>query len=423
MKNILSVILIAFCFWSCGDDKSESGNTGNTGSIYGVVTVASTAEPMRATGVELYYHEALLLKTVTYDDGHYEFTDLEAGSYQLRVVATGYDEALFDVIVEAGRTARADMQLTEAYTGMIVRTLDANVVGNKATLNGSYSCDYLRDPFECGFYYATHATPIHGGTRITGTTENKVFNVSINDLEKGTYYVQAYTKNSYGIAYGEERTFQISGAPGVTTLAATNVMENTATLNARIEYAGDPAYTERGFVYSRAFQNPTVDDPADATVKVSVSGTGTEFSANIAGLTKDATYYTRAYATNSNGTVYGESVSFKYVNILDYAVILQESGIMVQKNDISAGADWDTADQLCKASTIGNISNWRLPTIGELEILYENQYSIGGFGEYYYWSSSNRYSYEYYSLAFFNGKRYSNTWSSSYHVRCVRSLD
>jgi len=412
MKNILSVILIAFCFWSCGD----KGESGNTGSIYGVVTVASTAEPMRATGVELYYHEALLLKTVTYDDGHYEFTDLEAGGYLLRVVATGYDEALFDVIVEAGRTARADMQLTEAYTGMIVRTLDVNVIGNKATLNGSYSCDYLRDPSEYGFYYATHTTPIHGGTRITGTNENKVFSACINDLKKGTYYVQAYAKNSKGTTYGEERTFQISGAPAVTTLAATNVTENTATLNAKIEYAGDPAYTERGFVYSSAFQNPTIDDPAEVTIKRVVAGTSTEYSANIAGLTTNNIYYVRAYITNNNDTIYGESVCFS-----DSVITLQDSKIMVQKNDISTGVSWNEARLLCASSTVGFCSDWRLPTSREhKEVLYSNMDALN-MSQSIYWASETNGSYNY-VFNYSSGSSGYTTNTAPLYVRCIRSL-
>ncbi len=199
MKNILSVILIAFCFWSCED----IGKSGNTGSIYGVVTLASTAEPMRVTSVELYFHEALLLKTITYDDGDYQFTDLDAGNYQLRVVATGYDDARFDVIVEAGRTAQADMQLTEVNTDMAVRTLDiTNISGDKPTLNGT--CAYV--PTEVGFVYATHSNPSDGGTRIKAEVQKK-FSATISDLAKRVYFICSYAKNSIGTSYGETVSF------------------------------------------------------------------------------------------------------------------------------------------------------------------------------------------------------------------------
>lgn len=421
MKSFLSTLLIALCLWGC-TDKDESAGTGN---IYGVVTVKSTAEPMRATGVELYYNNALLLKTVTYDDGHYEFADLKAATYELRVVAEGYVDVKFSVIVEAGRTARADMQLERLNTHMTVRTLAATEIGgDRATLNGTYTYEnyvnFHYEPSDVGFVYSTSPLPNNGETTITSPLTQS-FSNAISNLKKGKYFFQAYAKNNVGIEYGEILSFEISGAPIVRTLAATNVKENTATLNAMIEYAGDPTYTEKGFVYSSSFQNPTIDDPTEVTIKKAVAGTNTEYSANIAGLTKDATYYVRAYVANADGTVYGESVSFKYVNISDYAVTLQDSGIMVQKNDISAGADWYTAVSLCSSSNLANLRDWRLPTIGELEALYDRRTSIGGFGEYSYWSSDSGDYYYYFN--FKTGYISSAHRSNSCHVRCVCSLN
>ena len=212
MKNILSIILIAFCFWSCGDDKGESGNTGG---IYGVVTVASTAEPMKATGVELYHYGSLLLKTVTYDDGHYEFTDLEAGGYELKVAATGYDEVTFDVIVEAGRTARADMQLEEIDTGVTVLTLPPTVSSYTVSFKGEFRYQYSVDwPTEYGFVYGKGSNPTINHDHIvkgTMTTEHGYFFIAepTNLDAITTYYVRAYAKNKKGISYGEDRTFRI----------------------------------------------------------------------------------------------------------------------------------------------------------------------------------------------------------------------
>lgn len=308
MKSFLSTLLIALCLWGC-TDKDESAGTGN---IYGVVTVKSTAEPMRATGVELYYDNALLLKTVTYDDGHYEFVDLKAGTYELRVVAEGYADVKFSVIVEAGRTARADMQLNEIYTYMTVRTLDVtSISGNKATLNGTYTCRGPHIPNEVGFLYATHSNPSTGGIRIKAEVQ-KEFSAIISDLTKGIYHVCSYAKNSLGTSYGEQRTFMIPGNPVVSTLAATDIVDGSATMNGKIEYKGDPAYTEKGFVYSKTIRNPTLDDYSDGT-KIIIRGESPEFSANITWSTgwgyTPATYYVRAYAKSSESTAYGESIS------------------------------------------------------------------------------------------------------------------
>ena len=222
-----------------------------------------------------------------------------------------------------------------------------------------------------------------------------------------------------------------SPVPVVTTLAATNVSLTTATLNGRIDKAGEPAFTERGFVYSASFQNPTIEDD-NATTKRVVSGTSTEFSANVSGLTTEQTYYVRAYATNSNGTVYGTSLSFKPTAVVDY-LVLQSEGIMVQKNDISSGADWSTANSLCNNSSVGGFSTWRLPTFGELRTLYNQRTTIGGFsttqsGSRYWSATADSYygsSYHEY-IDFNNGSSDSYSGpkanSNTYRARCVRNL-
>lgn len=312
MKNILSVILTAFCICGCSTENPDEQSVA-TGNIYGVVTDERTAEPMKNIYLNLYYNNALVLRTITYPDGHYEFVDLKAGTYGLRVVAEGYVDTEFRVIVEAGRTARADMQLTEIETYMTIRTLDiTDISGNKATLNGTYTYRGSNAPDEVGFFYATHHAPISAGTRIT-TTVQENFSIVINDLTEKEYYVQAYARNARGVAYGEQRIFHLSGEPIVSTLAATNVDAafDSATLNGRIEYKGVPIYTERGFVYSNTFEYPSIDDNPNDSKKIIVPGDSSEFSANITWSLWYGYVYVRAYAKNEIGTVYGESVKFR----------------------------------------------------------------------------------------------------------------
>ncbi|MCL2073862.1 MAG: DUF1566 domain-containing protein [Marinilabiliaceae bacterium] len=98
--------------------------------------------------------------------------------------------------------------------------------------------------------------------------------------------------------------------PIVSTLSVTNISTNAATLNGRIDNQGEPAFTERGFVFSHIFQNPTVETD-EYTIKRVVPGTSTDFSSHVEGLTAEQTYFVRAFATNRNGTAYGESISFK----------------------------------------------------------------------------------------------------------------
>lgn len=115
MKNILSVILTAFCICGCSTENSDEQSVA-TGNIYGVVTDERTAEPMKNIYLNLYYNNALVLRTITYPDGHYEFVDLKVGTYEVEAVVDGYDSDRVQAVVEVGRYIRADIQLTETKT-------------------------------------------------------------------------------------------------------------------------------------------------------------------------------------------------------------------------------------------------------------------------------------------------------------------
>lgn len=430
--GLLACLTIVAATIGCSKENT-TGNNGNTGTIYGIVTV--TGEPLKGIGVSLFVDDALLLKTVTYEDGHYEFSDLKPGEYTLKIETEGYNTFSTTVMVEARRQARADMQLTLVETGMTVITYEAVVSGNAALLKGYYDYLYTGDfPDEKGFYYSS-SRPVTNGTNVkTNDSEHGNFKVNVPDLMPGTYYVQAYAKNRKGTTFGDIKTFVISSDPFVKTLTATNVLQNTATLNGEIVFAGNPAFTERGFVYSRSFTNPSIDDPETSTTRKVVSGTSTLFSANIDNLTNNVAYHVRAYVTNANGTVYGESVEFKtgdpYANIISIPTL----GLMIQKYDISSGANWDDAKDLCENSTVGGYSDWRVPTRGELESLYSyavsvnwNVNSVGYFShnnasDSKYWSSTLYLSYEYYYVVMSNGSYDHVGYSHTYRVRAVRNL-
>ena len=92
--------------------------------------------------------------------------------------------------------------------------------------------------------------------------------------------------------------------PTISTTASALITFTTAISGGNITNDGGAIILARGVCWSTT-QNPTI-----ANTKT-VDGTGIGvFSANLTGLTEDKTYYVRAYATNSLGTVYGNEVSF-----------------------------------------------------------------------------------------------------------------
>lgn len=207
-------------------------------------------------------------------------------------------------------------QLTITATGPILATLNTlaatNVKTTTATLNGEILTDGSPKYSERGFVYSESSMPTLGSCiqKITSTlTNSKTYSATVSGLTKGkTYYVRAYAINAGKEAYStNEISFTPSDAlPQVSTQAVTNISRTAgkATFNGTIVDEGEPTYTERGFVYATT-HNPIVE--SDKKVVASGKGKG-EFVANASGLVVGNTYYVRAYATNTQGTAYGEEV-------------------------------------------------------------------------------------------------------------------
>ena len=178
----------------------------------------------------------------------------------------------------------------------------------------------------------------------------------------------------------------------VVTNSVLNIDATTATLSATVTAVGDPAYTERGFVYGKTV-NPTIHNN-----KVIVPGNGTGvFTKNLTGLDIQVTYYVKSYVISNNNVIYGNEVSFYTES--PYYYVLKDSGLMVQKSDVSDSPNnWNSSATMINSSTQGGFSDWRLPTIDELSLLYQNKELIGGFQDLeidgcsgyspIYWSSS-----------------------------------
>jgi uncharacterized protein (TIGR02145 family) len=96
--------------------------------------------------------------------------------------------------------------------------------------------------------------------------------------------------------------------PTVTTSAVSNITSSSATAGGTVISDGGATVYDRGVCYSTASM-PTISDNC---IQIG-QGTGI-FSNNITGLNDNTTYYVRAYATNSQGTAYGNELSFTTVN-------------------------------------------------------------------------------------------------------------
>lgn len=114
-------------------------------------------------------------------------------------------------------------------------------------------------------------------------------------------------------------------APTVTTQAVTSITDTTATGNGNVTDDGGETITERGVCWNTSGTPTTSDSTATS------AGTTGAFTASMTGLTSNTFYYVRAYAINSEGTSYGEEVTFRaggdpenltFSNITDHSMTL-----------------------------------------------------------------------------------------------------
>lgn len=101
----------------------------------------------------------------------------------------------------------------------------------------------------------------------------------------------------------QDSTATTASAPDASTGAVTDLAETTVTLNGSVDSDGGDTVTAAGFKWGTA---ANLSGASDATG----SGTSGSFTASLTGLTGNTTYYFSAYATNGEGTAYGDTLSF-----------------------------------------------------------------------------------------------------------------
>lgn len=198
--------------------------------------------------------------------------------------------------------------ITSKQTTSVSTSAVTQIGATTATFNASILNTGTPTYTERGFCYSKNSTPTIADNRraVNGTGVGN-YSLQITNLEyPTTYYVRAYAIQGGTTVYGNIVTFSTNQqTTAITTSAVTQIESSTATFNASISNAGLPAYTERGFCYTKSGY-PTI-----ATNRRQVSGTGTgSFSLQVNNLEYPVTYYVCAYAIQDGHAVYGNTVSF-----------------------------------------------------------------------------------------------------------------
>ena len=189
---------------------------------------------------------------------------------------------------------------TATVLATIANVTSSDVTGTSFTVSSAISSNGGAEVTEKGFCYSTSENPtITDSKKVVDGDE---FEVTINELASATtYYVRAYAVNSVGTSYSEQ--ISVKTATVLATLSNVTSSDITGTsfkVSSVITSNGGAAVTEKGFCYATT-ENPTV-----ANTKKTI--TGSSFETTISGLSTGKTYYVRAYAVNSVGTVYSEQI-------------------------------------------------------------------------------------------------------------------
>ena len=186
----------------------------------------------------------------------------------------------------------------------IVNTLPvSNIEGISADCSGSVFFDGNCEVLARGFCWDTLPNPTLSANVVTCSPE--AFSQTLTGLTPNTtYHVRAFLTNKVGTGYGDDVTFTTKAIPVISTAPASSITYTSAVSGGfDIHDNGNPV-VEKGVCWS-------LEPQPDLNSQHLAAGSGTSaFTVSLSGLTQGLRYYVRAYATNSQGTAYGQEVSF-----------------------------------------------------------------------------------------------------------------
>jgi len=338
-------------------------------------------------------------------------------AYATNSAGTGYGKAI-------------SFKTLEAITLSVLTTADVTEIkSSSAVSGGNITNDGGVEVTARGVCWSTSNSPTIDNYKTIDGENIGSFISKITDLNANTtYYVRAYATTIIGTSYGKETSFTTLDmvSPVITTAEVTNITPIYGVSGGNISSDGEATITARGVCWN-THTTPTIADSK------SNNGTGIgSFSSEMSYLTLNTTYFVRAYATNRNGTFYGNEVSFTTENgvtdadgnVYETVTIGTQTWMArnlrttkyndgtpieyLSKPESTAGYSWYMNDITTYGYSYGGLYNWyavnsgklcpagwHVPTDAEWQTLVTflgGEYVAGGklkYSEPYYWSAPN----------------------------------
>ncbi len=204
-------------------------------------------------------------------------------------------------------------------------------------------------------YSSTTTNPkISNSTVYSTIGSNSIIGDLSNLASNKTYYACSFAKNSLGISYGNVVSFTTNNfqIPSLNTQQISSITSNSAISGGYNITDGGTAIIQQGTCWSSTTTLPT-------TLNSKTINTGTSsFVSNLTNLTASTTYYVRAYATNTMGTGYGNTISFTTAAITPLSVStlnstsITSNSAKINFNLASIGSSSITSIGVCYSYTL-----------------------------------------------------------------------
>lgn len=358
--------------------------------------------------------------------------------------------------------------------------IQITILKTSPTGSSQYSENHFVNTDDFGlFNLVIGAGAVQSGSMATIDWSNDNYYLKVGmDAAGGTNFLTMGTTQMLSVPYAlyAKNAGSVSGGTGnlifptITTNPVTGITSNSATFSGAITNANSNQIIKRGIVYSTT-PNPTVfSNKIEIGNGIGIFDTITSMNFQHPHFLQSNTeYFVRAYAvTENNITYYGNEVSFTTLSVGQTGpgggIIFFDKGnsiggwqyLEAAPSDQSTGIAWGCngtfitetqftvgsgktnttlivagcneasfAAKFCDNLSLGGQTDWFLPSIDELNLMYKNLHlnNQGNFNtSAYYWSSTE----ENYMLVkffrFYDGRAEHNTKNVPYYVRAIRAF-